>query len=281
MPREEVFLISSFVMNLRHGASHTLDMLRHSRALVEERANRKGCKSLHFPRIKMRKWLFSGTEESDTLRISERETFARDPGNESSENFKNQTTRRSWGRKSRITRSTLSQRWRKFRWVLGKILDWMAHSDSILYALKFTLGVMLVAWPAFVLDWVEWYTLIRGGAYHPKPTIIVCANISPVWAPLIFVLVFENAVGSTIWIFFLRTAGTIVGSAWGYAAYQSRHGNEFTIAVMLTLGTIPNYYVQLGTKYQKAGMVCTISMCVVALSTHLQTVPGMSLVQAT
>jgi hypothetical protein len=98
--------------------------------------------------------------------------------------------------------------------------------------------------------------------------------ISVVWAPLIFVLVFENAVGSTIWIFILRTVGTIVGSSWGYAAYQSGNGNEFTIAAMLTLGSIPNYYIQLGTKYQKAGMVCTISMCVVALSTHLQTVPG-------
>ncbi|KAF8537599.1 hypothetical protein BDD12DRAFT_744544 [Trichophaea hybrida] len=263
MPREEVFLISSFVMNLRHGASHTLDMLRHSRVLVEERANRKGRKSLHFPRIKMRKWLFSSTEESDTLRISERETFARDLGNdhESSNSFndKNRTSRLSRDRKTRITRPKLSQRWRKFRWMMGKCLDWMAHSDSIIYALKFTLGVMLVAWPAFVSNWVQWYTLIRG-----------------VWAPLIFVLVFENAVGSTIWIFFLRTVGTIVGSVWGYVAYQSRHGNEFTIAVILMLGTIPNYYVQLGTKYQKAGMVCTISMCVVALSTHLQTVPGTS-----
>lgn len=85
---------------------------------------------------------------------------------------------------------------------------------------------------------------------------------------------FENAVGSTIWIFALRTVGTIVGSSWGYAAYEARNGNEFVIAVMLMLGCIPNYYVQLGTGYQKAGMVCTISMCVVALSTHLQTVPG-------
>ena len=97
-----------------------------------------------------------------------------------------------------------------------------------------------------------------------------------VWAPLIFVLVFENAVGSTIWIFIQRTIGTIVGSTLGYAAYESRHGNEFTMAVIIMLGSIPNYYIQLGTKYQKAGMVCTISMCVIALSTHLQTVPGTS-----
>lgn len=86
---------------------------------------------------------------------------------------------------------------------------------------------------------------------------------------------FENAVGSTTWIFILRAVGTIVGSAWGFAAYRAGQGNEYVIAVMLIIMSIPNFYVQLGTKYQKAGMVCTISMCVVALSTHLQTVPGM------
>ncbi len=91
-----------------------------------------------------------------------------------------------------------------------------------------------------------------------------------------FILVFENAVGSTVWIFILRTIGTVIGSVWGFVAYEARGGNEFVIAVMIMLGTIPSFYVQLGTKYQKAGMISTISMCVVALSTHLQTVPGSS-----
>ncbi|KAI5821204.1 hypothetical protein BZA77DRAFT_238452 [Pyronema omphalodes] len=261
MPREEVFLISSFVMNLRQSATHALEMLKHSRTLVEAREDRKGRKSLHFPRIKIRKWLFSGTEEPDTVRVTERETFAREPGNESREHLvdSRRRTKRPRYRRSRAAGSNIARKWRKLRWMLGKVLDWVSSSDAFLYAFKFTFGVMLVTWPAFVHGWVQWFYLNRG-----------------VWAPLIFVLVFENAVGSTIWIFFLRTAGTVVGSAWGYAAYQSRNGNEFTIAAMLLVGTIPNYYVQLGTKYQKAGMVCTISMCVVALSTHLQTVPGTS-----
>lgn len=85
---------------------------------------------------------------------------------------------------------------------------------------------------------------------------------------------FENAVGSTVWIFFLRSVGTILGSVWGYAAYEAGKGNEYVIAVMIMLGIIPAFYVQLGTPYTKAGMVATISMCVVSISTHLQTVPG-------
>ncbi|KAA8914554.1 hypothetical protein FN846DRAFT_926778 [Sphaerosporella brunnea] len=261
MPREEVFLISSFVMNLQHEAAHTLEMLRAARHLLEERLERKGRKSLHFPRIKLRKWLFSGPEEPDTVRAGDRETFQSEQPNDADITLINHdvTKRRMTRVRRKETRSRVFYIWRKSRQALGKILDWIAHSESFIYAFKFMLGVMLCAWPAFVPAWADWYSLSRG-----------------VWAPLIFVLVFENAVGSTIWIFFLRTAGTIVGSSWGFAAYQSRHGNEFTIAVMLMLGTIPNYYVQLGTKYQKAGMVCTISMCVVALSTHLQTVPGTS-----
>lgn len=97
-----------------------------------------------------------------------------------------------------------------------------------------------------------------------------------VWVGLIFILVFENAVGPTIWIFFLRAVGTLIGSVWGYAAYEARNGNEYVIAIMILIGMIPSYYVQLGTRYTKAGMICTISMCVVAVSTHLQTVPGSS-----
>lgn len=43
---------------------------------------------------------------------------------------------------------------------------------------------------------------------------------------------------------------------------------------MICIGLFPAAYVQLGTKYPKAGMVGIVSMCVVALSTELQIVPG-------
>lgn len=110
----------------------------------------------------------------------------------------------------------------------------------------------------------------------PQGIIVVVLTGLPVWAGFIIILVFENTVGSTIWTFALRAIGTILGSVWGYAAYEARDGNEYVIAVMILLGAVPGYYVQLGTAYIKAGMICTISMCVVAVSTHLRTVPGSS-----
>ena len=88
---------------------------------------------------------------------------------------------------------------------------------------------------------------------------------------------FENAVGSTIWMIFLRAVGTLLGSTLGYAAYQSGNGNQISMGAVIVILLIPAYYVQLGTRYQKAAMIFSVTMCVVSLSTHLHTVPGTSL----
>lgn len=166
MPREEVFLISSFVMNFRHGATHTLGMLKHSRGLVEERIARKGRKSLHFPKIKLNKWLFASTEERDAIIVPDRETFEREPDNKSNEEFINgKSTKRRKHRRSNFTGSTFSHKWRKFRRGLGRLLDWMANSNPFLYAIKFSIGVMLLSFPAFVTSWSGWYSENRGGLF--------------------------------------------------------------------------------------------------------------------
>ena len=85
---------------------------------------------------------------------------------------------------------------------------------------------------------------------------------------------FEIAIGTSIMTFFLRAIGTTLGSLWGWAAYEARSSNPVVCTAMLFVGLIPAVYVQLGSKYPKAGMVSIVSMCVVALSTELQTVPG-------
>ncbi|KAI5845750.1 hypothetical protein DFP73DRAFT_476901 [Morchella snyderi] len=254
MPRDEVFLISSFMLNLRQAASHTLDMLVCSRGLVEKRMERRERRRLWFPKIRFRKWLFSGREEADRMPSVARAAFAVD-GADAEEESDYSSSRETLTRERRRR----ARKAKKAREKLADWLEWVAASDDVLYAFKLTLGVTICAWPAFVGSWAEWFYLNRG-----------------VWVALIFILVFENAVGSTIWIFALRAVGTVIGSTWGYAAYKARGGNAVVIAVMIMIGSIPSYYVQLGTKYTKAGMVCTISMCVVAVSTHLQTVPGSS-----
>ena len=63
---------------------------------------------------------------------------------------------------------------------------------------------------------------------------------------------------------------------WGLVTLVARNENPYVVAVMICLGIIPSAYVQLGTPYPKAGMVSIVSMCVVALSTELGSVPGTS-----
>lgn len=74
--------------------------------------------------------------------------------------------------------------------------------------------------------------------------------------------------------FLLRGIGTTLGCLWGWAAWESYHGNRIVCTAMIFVGLIPATYVQLGTKYPKAGMVSIVSMCVVALATELETIPG-------
>jgi len=95
-----------------------------------------------------------------------------------------------------------------------------------------------------------------------------------VWAALQLVLITEVSIGNSITTFIIRGTGTTLGCLWGWAAWEARKGNAIVCAVMICIGTIPSVYIQLGTKYPKAGMVSIISMAVVALSTELETVPG-------
>lgn len=57
---------------------------------------------------------------------------------------------------------------RKGRDALANFVDWVSYSENVLYAFKFTFGVMLVSWPAFLQEYAQWYVNIRGGRaiYH-------------------------------------------------------------------------------------------------------------------
>lgn len=71
--------------------------------------------------------------------------------------------RRQKKAKSPVT--TVLSTWLKFRRGLGLLLAWFQESDAFLYAMKFTFGVMLLSWPAFVASWANWYYGARGGEF--------------------------------------------------------------------------------------------------------------------
>ncbi|TGO38227.1 hypothetical protein BHYA_0079g00280 [Botrytis hyacinthi] len=280
MPRMETFLISSFLLNLRQAALHTLGMLRHSRVLVERRQERHDRKRIYLPQINWRKWLQSGgeadmlalpdsarkdartgkkkdTDAGDAASIDSGETLLAKKDVESATPKKEPPTPSSKATDKTVKRKNKGTRMFRLRNGLADAIEYLVGSDDISYAIKLTVAVFLVTWPAFLVQWNTWYSLNRG-----------------LWAALQLVLITEVAIGTSVMTFMLRAVGTTIGCLWGYAAFQARGGNRIVAVVIIVIGIIPSTYIQLGSKYIKAGMVTIISMSIVVLATEDHTVPG-------
>ena len=257
LPRDEVFLISSFMLNLRLAAyvispiypppfplifcdsltsgryqpdllnlyrSQTLDMLRHSRILVEARKERKDKRGLHWPDVGFKRWLSTGSaEETETISAAEplrgrtAEDMEEDVFDASDDDdddddpvspWKNTLVdpgAKEWASAAKATESDHKQErqrrgqqvkkdmgvggvsgngrsdsasgngsgstaysiWMKGRGWLADFVDWVKDSENVLYAFKFTFGIMLVTWPAFVMRWALWYEQARAGEFNP------------------------------------------------------------------------------------------------------------------
>ncbi|KAF3935962.1 hypothetical protein ABW19_dt0206905 [Dactylella cylindrospora] len=300
LPREEIFLVSSFLLNLRLAAQTTLTMLKEGRDLVEEYDALKGKRSFHLPDFKSKKWLFGGdSEQNEALDSGERENVSRyrevsggidnaderamsqqrtqrvveskkkpagsdAPAGKKSGAKKDKNKDKSKGKKKggKQDEQEEEEKERKplalrIRGAFADFIDWFLTSGHLHYAFKLAVGGMLLSWPAFVPEFADFYYNYRG-----------------VWIVIIYILVFENSVGTSIQIFAYRTVGTIAGSIWGYAAWSAGSGNPYVIVVMLYFGFLVGYYVQLNTRYIKAGMVLTISMVVISVGTEIEYIPG-------
>ncbi|KFY22617.1 hypothetical protein V493_06465 [Pseudogymnoascus sp. VKM F-4281 (FW-2241)] len=279
-PRMEIFLISSFILNLRQAASNMRKMLKHSRELVEKRQERHEKRRLWAPRIHWRKWLTTGGEH-DMLSLpdqgrkekrqgkSEDQDEVKSPHGTRAKVVKNgdieagsqiaPTKKQSapTATKEAKPKKEEKSRFARLRIILDDFVDGVANSDDFEYAIKLTIAVLMVTWPAFVGEWNTWYYLNRG-----------------LWAALQLVLITEVVIGASVWVFLLRIVGTTIGCCWGLAAFEASRGNRVITVVMLVIGVVPSTYVQLGTTYVKAGMVCIISMCIVALATVDNTLSG-------
>ncbi|KAJ4309560.1 hypothetical protein N0V84_011434 [Fusarium piperis] len=286
MPRMETFLISSFVLAFRQSAMHILEMLRHVRKVVEERKARNDRSSVWFPKhINIRQWLTTGGEldglvlpetgrkevrrgkappgskgrsqthhkkndenieqsnpkdEEKGIRFVEPERSTDQETAPQKEEARPENDSKNESNESKIL---------KLRGKAADALEWIQDSDDISYALKLALAVFSVSWPAFVASWNGWYSEVRG-----------------IWAPMQLILVFEVAIGTSFFIFFIRLIGVIFGCVLGYLSYEIGRGNRVAMVFILVVGIVPSFYIQLGTKYVKAGMVATVTMVVVALA---------------
>lgn len=293
IPREEVFLISSFYLNMRQAALHVYQMLEHSRDLVDQCEKRKSRRRFYAPQINWQKWLYSGGEEDqptaemghlqsaihkgattettdedeDTALLAKKNTLDGRPTRNDPEFGAVHSTKTSPFRsqngpsaQASSNRRGVMQRYnvlRQFRGRLADTVEWVQNSKDLAYAFKICFASFLTVWPAFVAQWNTWYSLNRG-----------------LWAALQLVLITEPTIGSAVNTFILRAIGTTAGCLWGWAAFEAGNGNRYICAIMIGIGTVPAAYVLICTKFIKAGIVTIVSITVVALATEVGTVPG-------
>lgn len=285
LPRFETFLISSFLMGFRQAASHIHQMLRYMRLLVEARQARGDRVRIYWPHYTgLREWLSlsgeadamvlpenarkparSGTEDANgcgpgldademSARLEKVKSTKRDDieaGRRNSSKEKSPTEEKgAKTAKSKAQRKAeKSPDWlMKLRGRAADTIEWLQASDDVEYAMKLTFAVWLVTWPGFLPSWHGWYTDIRG-----------------IWAPLQLILVFEVAIGTSLFVFFVRLFGVLYGCTIGYASFEIGSGNRAVAVIILLFASIPCIYVHLETRYAKAGIVAMTTMMVVAL----------------
>ncbi|RYP07409.1 hypothetical protein DL764_002544 [Monosporascus ibericus] len=277
MPGMEIHLISSFLTSTRDAAAQVLEMLRHSRALLEKRDARSGRRRFYFPKISWDKWLTTGGESDASALPENARKAARtgrglredhrnhddDPENGSNEELlqNNKDEETGYANRNQPTSSQAGERARRngprksdvntILWLRGLAADaveFFADSDDLAFALKMTFAAFLVTWPAFVPEWNAWYRSVRGS-----------------WASLQLIIVFEVAVGASFHGFFVRAFGVVFGCVVGFLSYLIGQGNHAVAVMVLALGAVLSFYVQLSTGYVKTGIISTVSMSVVGL----------------
>lgn len=297
MPKMETFLVSSFLLGLRQAAVHMLQMLQHSRSLVEQRQAKRFSVSLHVPGTTgWRAWLSTGgerdgmvlpkmarkkgrtghdstaekqeaQEQLETSSIELEKPLTRQPLDEE------QALPEALARRETLTKAVEEdekrearkkqkekQKQRKQKGFLLPIRHWAANlyeslqkSDDAIYATKLVVAFFAISWPGFIPAWRSWYSAYRG-----------------LWAPLQLILIFEVAIGTSLFVFVIRLVGVIFGCLVGFLSVEIGGGNKIVMVVVLLIGIWPSVYLQLASKYVKTGMVALTSMTAVALSKSLE-----------
>ena len=198
MPREEVFLISSFILNIRQGTRYIETILEHSRHLVLLHQERRGRRRIYLPIIRWSKWLYSGGEEDEALPPKGRKP-AREGSNDYEEDEETDSPMRSEDnlvakkkddleaadggclgaesssrrrtlaigtknrdKKSSLPKPALASLITQSRYKLAYFVDWVKDSEDLAYALKLTIACMLVTFPALTPSLNYFYYVSRG-----------------------------------------------------------------------------------------------------------------------
>jgi uncharacterized membrane protein YgaE (UPF0421/DUF939 family) len=270
-PNDDMFLLSSFLMNLREAANSVCNILKEAQKIYEYRKSREA-KGMLGRKIwvlflsstdQMKKYLnFHKNSALIGAEIASLNgTYIR------SENFIDDDLSLHTGQPppSKTLDGDIEEAAKIPK--LDKLLSSLSgfyekNKAHFRFGFQITVALMLSSFPMFVPESREWFKEYRG-----------------TWIAFVCILVLEPEVGSTFFVFFLRGVGVIAGSAWGYLSYVAaiNQTNPYLEVVVTAIGAVPGFYYFLGTPYVKAAIIGVISIYVVLLSTALPSEIGGSI----
>lgn len=288
-PDDEMFLLSSFLMNFKESANSVITILNNAKEIYASRKEResKGWlrgKSFWFTFLSnyqsFKIWFKGSRSRANFITENESlkgalnddniggpsEMVVRRPSQEenqilsqtmkphsgSSEDNELPISTRDFSTSSKKVHKEPSYYLTKLLLSMDKFCrDSKAHFR---FGFQVTIALMLASFPMFIPKTRHWYIEYRG-----------------TWIGFVCILCLEPSVGGTFWVFFLRAVGVIAGAAWGYLSYVAgvHQTNPYLETIITIFGAVPGFYFLLGTPYVKAAIIQIISIYIVLLAATL------------
>lgn len=273
-PDEELFLFSTFLINLKQTVELIIELTIQVNSIYESRKRREERswflgRSFWMPFFQNYKnfpiFGYGKVTENDGLRgtlngAGERSEFVRRRPSYEEEELLNQQAQTNKHTDSNLALPvselpTIKKTSHFLEWMPVKIHKFMIKSkEHFRFGFQVVVALMLASFPMFIPKTRAWYISYRG-----------------TWIGFVCILCLEPSVGGTFWVFFLRGVGVIIGAAWGYLSYAAsiHNRNPYLETVITVFGAVPGFYFLLGSPYVKAAIIQIISIYVVILAAML------------
>lgn len=259
MPRDEYFLLSSFLLNFRESAIIVSKILENAHQLLQTRLKReaKGWtgRKLWLSDIgTSNKWLkFLGTGWSHEVHDAHGASIAEKQSLFEDENAKdpNVARRTLYTNTSEDSMTGFEKALFKTRTRLADFLDSLgkrkAHFKSMVQTV---LVMMLISFPMFSVNMRMWYVNMRGS-----------------WVGFVAMLALDTSVGASVYSLIARAILLLLGSSWGYALFAAggMGKNRYVMCVLFALAMPPFWYMLLVSPYAKSGTFSIVSCVLVPL----------------
>ncbi|CCD23563.1 uncharacterized protein NDAI_0B05300 [Naumovozyma dairenensis CBS 421] len=305
-PNDEIFLLSSFLMNFKQTVNSLLSMMEsvneiHQFRLEKENKGWLRGKTIWFTFLtnfsSIKQWLFgslNGITENEGLNANlytnDNEMVARRPSNEEEEVLESQKQNINQTRRSTVGLPIVNPNRRiptKANNNTTTNINSNKNNDEDTFLRKNYTIIDLFMWidhschrykAHFRFGFQVAIALMMASfpMFIPKTRHWYIDYRGP-WIGFVCILCVETSVGETFWVFFLRAVGCILGAAWGYLSYVAgiHQTNPYLETVITVFGAVPGFYFLIGSPYLKAAIIYIISIYIVMIASIIpSSVPG-------